>query len=99
MHIFFPEIANVSTIYTLNFSQYGHIFCFSLKRNQYYMEQKNLNDTKSLILIGPEGGFSASEEMALSQHSCLSFLNIPSYILRSSTAMSVALGQVLAHYK
>lgn len=59
--------------------------------------QKSLRSPTSLI-IGPEGGFSEEEEKALETRVNVKFIHLPSYILRTPTAVSAAAGLVFADY-
>ena len=72
---------------------YDHLFYFS-SRSQSYKWTPTEKAERILILIGPEGGFSLEEEKKL-QASSWKFIHLPTYILRSSTAVPVAVGHIL----
>ncbi len=46
------------------------------------------------LIIGPEGGFSETEESALETRANVKFIHLPSYILRTPTAVCTAAGLV-----
>jgi len=50
---------------------------------------------KILIIIGPEGGFSPTEEGLLAKNSSVKSLHLPTFILRAPTAVVASMGWVL----
>ena len=90
-----PEVTTLSSFDDFNFSYYDNIFYFNLQRGN-SMPQKKKRDTKSLILIGPEGGLAPREEESLLQYSNLFLVHFPTYILRTTTAMPTAMGRIFA---
>lgn len=75
------------------FSSYEKIFYFCSHQN---FSVKNILEIKKndrvLMLIGPEGGLSPAEEELLSTFNNVFFINIPSYILKTPTAVGVCSG-------
>lgn len=51
-----------------------------------------LSDKSNLIVIGPEGGFSRTEELEISKFSNAHILNLKTNIMRAPTAVSFCLG-------
>lgn len=49
-----------------------------------------------LMIIGPEGGLSEEEESLLNAQKNVYFINLPSYILRTQTAVAICCGWVFA---
>ncbi len=54
----------------------------------------NIEDTKNLVLIGPEGGFSSEERTAFSEIGCQSVC-LPTGILKAEIMPSVAMGYLI----
>ncbi|RLA64233.1 MAG: hypothetical protein DRQ88_05200 [Epsilonproteobacteria bacterium] len=96
---FFLDIKDLINFKNLTelFSSYDRVFYFCSHQN--FPVKKTLEITASdrvLMVIGPEGGLSAAEEEALSTHKNVSFINLPSYILKTPTAVSVCSGWLFA---
>ena len=71
-------------------SGYDYVFAFSTKIK---CDQKKINfGKKNLMLIGPEGGFSESEEKAINVLANVNLLKMDLPIMRAPTAVNVALG-------
>ncbi|MCY4644796.1 MAG: RsmE family RNA methyltransferase [Bacteriovoracales bacterium] len=99
---FFPKVFETTVWEKIDLSPYDHIFCFSLKRSDTIQKENSMNLVKNptyrnLIVIGPEGGLSEREEKALAQCPQLFFVNLPSYILKTTTAIPTALGWIFSH--
>jgi len=78
-------------------SSYDKVLYFCSHQN--FTVKKILEIKKSdkiLMIIGPEGGLSLEEEKALSTLNTVFFLNLPSYILKTQTAVSACSGWVFA---
>ena len=73
---------------------YDHIFVFSTKTNQTVKTTLSIGK-KNLMLIGPEGGFSKSEEEEIYSLANVNLLKLDLPIMRSTTAVNVALGYLL----
>jgi len=81
-------------------------FCHTLdpkKTYLYFCSRKqdlsfSLNKEVATVIIGPEGGFSVEEEEILQTYSNVKFIHLPSYILRTPTAISCACGFVFANH-
>jgi 16S rRNA (uracil1498-N3)-methyltransferase len=95
-----PYIPEIKTQVDFNllkelFDQYDRVFYFtahekSLDKESFKLKKKH----RTLILIGPEGGFSLREEKLLETFKNISFKHFPSYILKSSTAVAVGAGHI-----
>jgi 16S rRNA (uracil1498-N3)-methyltransferase len=55
----------------------------------------NTGPKKALLIVGPEGGFSKRETDYFQSHPSIQHLNLPTEILRTSTAVSVGAGWLL----
>ncbi len=88
---FLPEIESVK-LKDLNYADYESIFIFSLKDSNSKPYQIN---SKKLMLIGPEGGFSEKEESWLAAINKTQFIHFPTPIMRAPTALSCARGYLL----
>jgi len=79
------------SIKEIDLTEYEQILCFSLTKNN---ENKVFDSQKkSLIIIGPEGGLSVEEEDYLANsHDNVSYIKLPTYILRAPTALGCAAG-------
>lgn len=56
------------------------------------------NNSLITLIIGPEGGFSLEEEEILKTKTNIKFIHLPSYILRTPTAISCACGLIFASH-
>lgn len=81
-----------TTLLDIPFSEY-EIFVMSLSHNS-TVESKT--DYKKLLVLGPEGGLSSTEEDHLMKLENISFINLPTPILRAKTAVNVAVGHILS---
>ncbi|MCY4524023.1 MAG: RsmE family RNA methyltransferase [Halobacteriovoraceae bacterium] len=72
---------------------YDGLFYFS-SRKRSFKKSKHKDKSKILILVGPEGGLSSQEEKML-EDSSWTFVNLPTWILRSPTAVSAAVGHII----
>lgn len=92
---YFPEIAQ-----TIKFEDY--LKQISPEESYlYFSSRPRSNNSQALkvpctLIIGPEGGFSEAEERALETRANLKFIHLPSYILRTPTAVCTAAGLVFA---
>jgi 16S rRNA (uracil1498-N3)-methyltransferase len=89
---YLPEIHLLSSLKEIPFSQYENLYTFSPQENKYSAKQFSIE--KSLILIGPEGGFSTEEEGYLVEKNSL-LIKLPLPILRAKTATILAVGFLL----
>jgi len=91
---YMPEIleADLNSLLTENYDSFS---LFSLREAQ---NDNNLTENsieKSLIFIGPEGGFSSEEEEQILNTEITSAIHIPTNIMRAPTAVSCAVGYLL----
>jgi len=96
---FFLEISELIKFSALKelFSSYEKVFYFCSHQN--FSVKKTLEIKKSeqvLMIIGPEGGLSVAEEKVLSGLKNVFFINLPSYILKTPTAVSACSGWLFA---
>ena len=96
MPIFFPQVGEVMALAELNFSVYREVFCFSLSRGGEIPPPRSLDGGRGMVLIGPEGGLSEREEAILASCERISFVRLPTNILRSTTALAAAMGYMLS---
>ena len=92
---FFPQVGEVMELAALDFSVYREVFCFSLGRGGDASPARSLDGGRGMVLIGPEGGLSEREEAVLASCERISFVRLPTNILRSTTALAAAMGYVL----
>lgn len=79
------------------FSSYDKVLYFCSHQNFSVKNSLEIKKTdKVLIIIGPEGGLSEREEEQLNALKNVFFINLPTYILRTPTAVSLCCGWVLA---
>lgn len=80
---------------------YEQVFCFCSipSEKQRYDFEKLSGELPSLILIGPEAGFSPEEESGWAHIPNIFFIHLPTYILRATSAVAVASGYVLSKIK
>ncbi len=81
---YLPMISQPVTLQELDFKNLGYCFHGSLKENFNNKNPKEGGNTYSAI-VGPEGGFSDSEEEFLNTFS--SSIHLPTYVLRVETAV------------
>lgn len=105
---FIPEISSSRQLDSFLNSEYELIWFFNsagdfphfaASPNELLTSSKAVSNLKSVVLIGPEGGFSKKEiEMILQCKKTVEIkLNLP--IMRSPTAVSASLGYLLASYQ
>lgn len=96
---FFPDLYKEDNFFSfidnLEGHNFDHVIYFSPTSNLFYKKFKISSEEKILFIIGPEGGPSF-EEMDLLNKKKIAFINLPSNILRSQTAVSVAAGYLMA---
>jgi len=93
---YFPEIGKTIEFKDLikKAQSYDQIFVFSTKTNQVADTVLQVGK-KNLMLIGPEGGFSKNEEEEIYSFANVNLLKLDLPIMRSTTAVNVALGYLL----
>ena len=87
---FLPIVENCD-LKSIKVDEYQNKFVCSLKTN---IKGNELRDGKSLIFIGPEGGFSCEEEVYLESKDC-HFLSWDLPILRAKTACVFSVGYIM----
>ena len=92
---FFPQVGEVMELAGLDFSVYREVFCFSLSGGGEVSPARSLDGGRGMVLIGPEGGLSEREEAMLASCERISFVRLPTNILRATTALAAAMGHVL----
>lgn len=89
-NLFLPQVEIIPNILEIDHQNYANLFFFSSIRDG--DKNTNLDFGPSLFVIGPEGGFSESEEDYFRNlENCKTFM-LNTYILRSPTAFSAAIG-------
>lgn len=78
----------------LKVSEYQHILMMDSQHSSTGFKKSNRLD-KHLLIVGPEGGFSASEASYLHRLPGLQVLNLPTAILRTPTAVATGAGIIL----
>jgi 16S rRNA (uracil1498-N3)-methyltransferase len=94
----FPSLEKVTDLNALikKFSQYDKVIYFcSHTKIPSGIELDLREKDKILLIIGPEGGFSAEEEDLLTQNNLVNTQHLPSFILRAPTAVVAAMGWVM----
>lgn len=92
------KIVNDCSFDDINFLNYHSIYYFSLDRRRDHLKGQQLEHPKkkqidkNLIIIGPEGGFSQNEDEKISRFSHVKFIALPSFILRTKTALPTVIG-------
>lgn len=99
-----PVCFELTTIDNLiNSGKYTHVMVFceriaNLTLKDFVLENKNLfNNSKILVIIGPEGGFS-DKEFEFFKTSKIPMLTLGDLILKAETATIVALGNIIYEY-
>ncbi len=100
-----PTCFDVTTIQNLYENmQFDYVIAFceriaSQTFREYYNEYKNIFDTDSkiLVIIGPEGGFSDSEFEYFKENS-IPMLTLGDLILKAETAVITAIGNIIYEY-
>ena len=93
-----PEVLEID-LKDLNHGDYQNIILFSLKKNRQGFEVEETLKNNTLILIGPEGGFSSSEEEMIQAYPNTKIKSLSTPILRAITAVPCAMGYVLKMYE
>lgn len=87
---FLPLVEVVGKLSEIDYENFDNILFFSSVRDG--GEKGKLTEGKTLFVIGPEGGFSESEEIYFrGLKNCKTFM-LNTYILRSPTALSAVTG-------
>ena len=92
-NLFLPEISSQVTLDAfLNEAQTNLIYFSSKPQPVIFQQDKSLH---AVILIGPEAGFSASEEEAILNSKGIQCIHMPTPILRAPTAVATSIGYML----
>ncbi len=93
---FKPEIKEVKAE-EVEFLSYDKVLCFTMDKEQARPVYDFSQDQKVLLVIGPEGGLSILDQSLIlnSAGDKLAMINLPTYILRASTAVPTAVGYAL----
>ncbi len=97
---FLPIFREIILIDQIDFTYYDEIFYFTSNFNL-RVDQQNKSElaNKKLIIVGPEGGLSDEEESYLLEinkiNKNIKFINLPTPILRSPTAIAAAMGFIM----
>lgn len=88
----FSEVSSFDEV----FRDFSNIVHFSTFSNTQFTDDKLLGE--ALMVIGPEAGFSESEEEAINSFDNVSVLNLETNIMRAPTALAVASGYMLKSF-
>lgn len=88
---FLPEIVE-STWDEIPYENYDDSLVFDSRPNS---QQLSLEGKNTLLIVGPEGGFSSGEEIFFKEISNIKMLNVPTPIMRTPTAVAVGAGIVI----
>jgi len=93
-----PGFEHLDSLGSLSWDRYDEIIYFSsLPIHSNTLNEKTTKQNgRTLIIIGPEAGFSAEEEAGISAQKRIKIINLPVPIMRVPTALCVAVGYVLA---
>lgn len=91
---YYPEVFEPIKLENLDYDSFSQCFCFGFNKDT--KPKKISSEEKILIMIGPEGGFSESEESFLKEINHLHFIHLKSPILRAPTAVAAASGYILS---
>jgi 16S rRNA (uracil1498-N3)-methyltransferase len=94
---FIPEIIFTNSFEELPYQEFDNILLLTSQQDSNAINAWNLGNT--LLLIGPEGGFSKEENNYFRTNSRLKRRHLPCHILRTPTAVSVGLGYVIAQHE
>ncbi|MCP4913827.1 MAG: RsmE family RNA methyltransferase [Oligoflexia bacterium] len=93
---YLPKLINIGNIKEYDFSGYKRVLIFSSQTNKCEpIGPVELEDT--LIVIGPEAGFSDEENRLFEALDNKMLINLPVNIMKAVTALPVALGYILAN--
>lgn len=90
-----PSYSKIGSLQEIPFDKYDKNFCLTSQEDSSLSSVPSKGE-KLLILIGPEGGFSAAENRFLDNISNLQKIKLQTHILRTPTAVSVGCGLLLA---
>ncbi len=91
---YLPEVVGPKEFSEINYSSYKNIFCFSLRQQKNKAASIALGQGEFLIVLGPEGGLSDEEELLLADYKT-KYINFPTPIMRSPTALASAFGWLI----
>lgn len=92
---FFPEIHAQQSLKNFLATHQETIVFFNSQKNQHAKNDDNALGSKT-VLIGPEGGFSPAEVVAITNYSKTQEIHLPTPILRAPTAVASSVGYLLA---
>jgi 16S rRNA (uracil1498-N3)-methyltransferase len=92
---YLPSLNLIDFSELLNLGCENYIYFSSVAKNDKVNKNFSQIVASSVVIIGPEGGLSADEEEIITEMSASTVLNLPTNILRTSTAVSFCLGYVL----
>ncbi len=93
--IHLPAIEQVQTVSEELFNNYDYVVVFSTNKSFHRSIPQINSNEKVLIILGPEGGFSQDELSKWSSVGNCTITNLPTNILRASTAVPTSCGWLL----
>lgn len=96
------ELTNLQTLFESENFDYVIAFCERIANQtfrEYYNENKNIfkQNSKMLVIIGPEGGFS-DREFEYFEEKSIPMLTLGDLILKAETAVITAIGNIIYEY-
>lgn len=91
-NLYFPDILSSSKIENLDFKNYSHALYFTPPGEARDHSFSPSPKDKTLLIIGPEGGFSQKEDHWIAQQKNVTRISLATPILRAPTAVAAAIG-------